>query len=221
MIKVLLLALAALMPIAEAVAGDPQNITVRPGLVELRLRDVPPGSDVSWEARDPLTADFRCYEGGTVLVTYLVSGSAVFASDVIDWEHRRRDRTTWIVTIDGEAPRPPKPNPDPPKPNPDPPGLAGEVARMARAIGQPEIAGRYATAFRTAIAEINGGGLRSPLEARDRITALCTGISPGSEPWRALGAFIAASLKSAKTLPEISAIFAEAMTGLEAAGGAR
>jgi len=220
--KRLVMALAMLLLVANAFAGDPQGVTVRPGLVELRLRDVPPGSDVSWEARDPLTADFKCYEGGTVLVTYLASGSAVFASDVIDWEHRRRDRTTWIVTVDGEAPSPPKPPPPKPDPaKPDPPGLAGEVARMARAIGQPEIAGRYATAFRTAIAEINGGGLRSPVEARDRITALCTGISPGSEPWRALGAFIAGSLKSAKTLPEIAAIFAEAMSGLEAAGGAR
>jgi len=199
------------------IAGEPQRISVRSGLVELRLRDVPNGADVSWEARDPVATDFRVYEGGSVLVTYLESGSAVFGSDVIDWENRKRDRTTWIVVVEAG----PNPKPDPVKPNPvkpDPPGLAGEVARLAKANRQPEIASRYAGAFRTAIAEINAGAIKMPQDARDRITALCTGISPGNEPWKAVGAFIASRLREAKTLPEIVGIFGEAMNGLEAAG---
>lgn len=207
-----------------AIAGETQRITVRPGLVELRLPGAPAGADISWEAKDPITLDFKSYESGSVLVTYLASGTAIFASDVIDWEHRHRDRTTWIVTVEGSVPvNPVKPDPvNPVNPvKPDPPGLAGEVLRMARPIKQPEIASRYANAFRTAIAEIGSGSLRSPSDARDRITALCTGISPGSEPWKAVGAFIAVRLKDAKTLSEISAIFGEAMVGLEAAGEGR
>lgn len=204
-----------------AMAGETQRLTVRPGLVELRLPGAPAGADISWEAKEPITADFRSYESGSVLVTYLASGTAVFASDVIDWERRQRDRTTWIVTVEGSAPvTPVKPDPVTPV-KPDPPGLAGEVFRMARQIKQPEIASRYANAFRTAIAEIGAGGLKSPSDARDRITSLCTGISPGSELWKAVGAFIAGRLRDAKTLPEISAIFGEAMAGLEAAGEKR
>lgn len=97
--------------------GEPRHLTVPPGLIELRLSAAPEGSDISWEAVSPLAADFRVYEGGHVLVTYAADGRLVFSSDVIDWDGKRRDKTSWIVTVDGLAPPPgPKP-PDPPKPD--------------------------------------------------------------------------------------------------------
>jgi hypothetical protein len=99
--------------------GEPQRLTYKAGLVELRLPTVPPGADITWESRQPLDLDFRAYEGGSVIVFYAGQpGQLVVTSDVIDWEKKARDKTSWIVTIEGKVPdvKPdPKPD-DPPKP---------------------------------------------------------------------------------------------------------
>ena len=102
--------------------GEPQRITSKAGLVELRLPSYQPGVDVTWEARQPLDLDFRTYEGGSVIVFYASQpGQLIVTSDVIDWDKKVRDKTSWIVTIEGKAPDPkPDPKPDdPPKPEPD------------------------------------------------------------------------------------------------------
>lgn len=102
--------------------GEPQRLTHKAGLVELRLPTVPPGADITWEARQPLDLDFRAYENGSVIVFYAGQpGQLVVTSDVIDWDKKARDKTSWIVTIEGKLPdvKPdPKPD-DPPKPEPD------------------------------------------------------------------------------------------------------
>ena len=102
-------------------AGGPQKLTRKPGLIELRLPTYEPGVDVTWEARQPIDLDFKTFEGGSVIVFYAGQpGQLVVTSDVIDWERRSRDKTSWIITIEGKAPEP-KPDPDvvPPKPEPD------------------------------------------------------------------------------------------------------
>lgn len=103
--------------------GEPQRLTYKVGLVELRLPTVPPGADITWEARQPLDLDFRAYENGSVIVFYAGQpGQLVVTSDVIDWEKKARDKTSWIVTIEGKVPdvKPdPKPD-DPPTPPPTP-----------------------------------------------------------------------------------------------------
>lgn len=208
--------LAACLVTSFAAGGEPRRITARPGLVELRL-EAGADADIAWEARQPATADYRLYEANTVLVTHLVSGQAVFVSDVIDWTAKKRDKTTWIVTIgDGPAPGPgPGPGPDPV--TPPLPAFAVEVYAKAKPIGEPDRAAKFASAFRTAIAEIGAGGLTSVAEVQPRINALCKGIAPGSESWRAVGAFVAEKLKPLTSVDEVRAVFDEVALGLEAA----
>lgn len=199
-----------------AAGGEPQRVLVRPGLVELRLPELPEGADVTWEAREPLTLDYRSYEGGSVLVTHLTSGQAVLVSDVIDWQAKRRDRTTWIVVV---QPGPQPPSPPVPVPGPTvPSGIAADVYRAAESIKQPAIARRFADAFRTASAEIGAGRWQTLVEVKTRIVALCTGIAPGSSAWQAVGAMIEQQLAAVTTPAQAKGIFDQVVTGLDAAG---
>lgn len=214
-----LLALAAILAICGAMcalasAGDTQRVLVRPGLVEIRLPDaVAEGSDITWEAREPLTLDYRSYEGGTVLVTYMTSGQAVLVSDVIDWQAKKRDRTTWILFVQAG----PGPAPGPTVP----PGIAQDVLKAAQSIAQPQVARRFAEAFRTASSEIGAGRLRTLDEVKSRLVELCKGIAPGSAPWQAVGTMIGQHLNAAaKTPGEAKQVFDQVVLGLDAAGGA-
>lgn len=214
-----LLALAAILAIcgamcALAAAGETQRVLVRPGLVEIRLPDaVAQDADITWEAREPLTLDYRSYEGGSVLVTYMTSGQAVLVSDVIDWQAKKRDRTTWILFVQAG----PGPAPSPTVP----PGIAQDVLKAAQSIAQPQVARRFAEAFRTASSEIGAGRLRTLDEVKARILELCKGVAPGSAPWQAVGTLIGQHLTAtAKTPAEAKQVFDQVVLGLEAAGGA-
>lgn len=205
---------------AATAGGEPRYVTAQPGLVELRL-EATASSDITWEAREPVTIDYRLYEAKTVLVTYLASGRAIIISDVIDWELKKRDKTTWIITV-GDAPTPPAPGPPPgPAPTPVPPlpAVAAEVYRMARAINQPEAAIRYGMAFRTVSSEIGAGSLTSALQVQQRIREVCRGIAPGTDSWKAVGSVIAERLKPLQSVQEIRGVLEEVALGLEAAGG--
>jgi hypothetical protein len=213
---VILLILASVVQLARG--GEPQRITAAPGLIELRLTNA--SGDVSWECRDPLTLDYRVYESGAVLVTYLARGQAVFVSDVIDWEKKLRDKTVWVVTVGSD----PQPQPQPPNPTPDstpdtvPPGLPTDVYLAAKAIQQPASALKFATAFRTVAAEIAAGALLSPAAIQPRITELCRGIAPNDDRWRQIGAKIGAVVRNSKSAAEIRALFEDVAIALEMAG---
>lgn len=216
-----LLALAAILAIcgamcALAAAGETQRVLVRPGLVEIRLPDaVAQDADITWEAREPLTLDYRSYEGGTVLVTYMTSGQAVLVSDVIDWQAKKRDRTTWILFVQAGPGPGPAPSPT------VPPGIAQDVLKAAQSIAQPQVSRRFAEAFRTASSEIGAGRLRTLDEVKARILELCKGIAPGSAPWQAVGTLIGQHLTAtAKTPAEAKQVFDQVVLGLDAAGGA-
>lgn len=133
----------ALLCSSLAKAAGTERVTADLGLVELRLI-APAGADVSWDARKPLDLSWRSYEGGSVCVFCAhYKGTYVLLSDVIDWEARKRDKTTWIVTI-GDDPGPgPGPDPKPPPPATFADWVRGEVAKvpatgrnLAAAIGQ-------------------------------------------------------------------------------------
>jgi len=199
-----------------AAGGEPQRVLVRPGLVELRLPELPEGADVTWEAREPLTLDYRSYEGGSVLVTYLTSGQAVLVSDVIDWAAKKRDRTTWILFV---QPGPQPPSPPVPVPGPTvPPGIAADVYRAAESIKQPAIARRFGDAFRTVSSEIGAGRWQTLGEVKSRIVEACKGIAPGSAPWQAVGTMITQHLQGVTAPAQAKDVFDQVVTGLDAAG---
>jgi len=206
----LIVILAILASICGLVAGgEPQRVLVRPGLVELRLPELPEGADVTWEAREPLTLDYRSYEGGSVLVTYLTSGQAVLVSDVIDWAAKKRDRTTYILFVQG-----------PPVPGPTvPPGIASDVYRAAESIKQPAIARRFADAFKTVSSEIGAGRWQTLDQVKTRIVEACKGIAPGSAPWQAVGTMITQHLAAVTTPAQAKDVFDQVVVGLDAAGG--
>lgn len=200
-------------------AGEPQRVTKAPGLFELRLPEMPEGADVSWEARQPLTLDFRQYESGAVFVSYATAGEVVVVSDVIDWTNRRRDKTTWIVTIEGT--KPPEPLPDPTIPLPT--GFAGEIYKMAKAINDPAKCLAYAANYEAISSEIGAGALRALPEVRSRVIELNEPLqsNPRNPQWQAIGVAITAQLGSTTTIDSAKALFDQVAIGLRAAGGGR
>ena len=210
---VIVLTLSAL---AQLVAGaEPKRVTVAPGMIELRLEAVPDDSDISWEARSPLTLDYRVYEKGTVFVTARATpGQFIVSSDVIEWDAKKRTKTTWIVTVGS----PPDPGPDP-RPDPTiPQGFAGEVYRVARPINEPAKALAYATNFETIASKIAAGGITSIQQAHDEITAINLPLATGSVPWTNVGKMIATQISKQPTLSELKTLFDAVAVGLRAAG---
>lgn len=196
-------------------AGEPKRVSVGPGLIELRLSSIPDDGGVTWESREPITLDYRVYENGRVFVTYATEGTIVVSSDVIDWTAKTRDKTTWIVTVQtGPGPVPPTPDPD------LPPGIATEVYRAAKAIGNATEARTYANNFRAVAAEIGAGAITTQQVAATRIGALNASVAPGNAAWKAIGQKVGEHLNSQTTLPAIKKTFEDVAVALDAAAGA-
>jgi hypothetical protein len=106
-----------LLTCLPAGAAGTREVAVAPGLVVLRV-EAAAGADISWEARQPMTLPLQTFEGATACVfcEHTVGRQVVVVSDVIDWDARKRDKTTWIVTV-GTGPTP-VPPPVPPQPEP-------------------------------------------------------------------------------------------------------
>lgn len=103
-----------LLPCLPVDAAGTRELAVAPGLVVLRV-EAAAGADISWEARQPMTLPLQTFEESTACVfcEHVPGRQLVVVSDVIDWEARKRDRTTWIVTV-GNGPTPvPPPGPQP------------------------------------------------------------------------------------------------------------
>lgn len=171
----------AMMRLAHG--GEPQQLKATPGLIELRIDELPAGADITWEARQPLSLPFRTYENGAVIVFHTADsgvkpgGQIVVTSDVIDWEGRKRDKTSYIITIEGPTP-PPDPKPDdpkpdepkPPQPSPAPipePGLRVGILFETRTASQMP---------RSQLAILNDDDVRTTM------TNLCV-KAPGQIPW--------------------------------------
>lgn len=202
----------ALLCCTISLAAEPQRITAKPGLIELRLTSAPAGADISWESRQPLTAEYRQYEGGTVLVSYATSGQLVFVSDVIDWEAKKREKTTWIVDISST------PGPViPPIPEPVPlTGLAAEIWKTVQPIGDPVKASKYASAYEVVVSEIGAGALTtmSQVNARCKELLLPLQSNPRDARWQAVGQLIANQLATAATPSQARPVFEQAIVGL-------
>lgn len=74
--------------------------------------EVSDSASVMWEARSPLNLDYMVF--GNAIV-FDVDQEIVVAATVIDWDARKFEKKTFIVTPDGSVPTPPKPDP----PGPD------------------------------------------------------------------------------------------------------
>lgn len=214
----LVIGLVVLLLAQLALAGEPQRVTRAPGLFELRLPSIPEGADVSWEAKQPLTLDFRQYERGAAFVAYATSGELVIVSDVIDWESKKRDKTTWIIKIEGTPPPPVPPDPTPPLPT----GLAGEVYKLAKPIQQSEKCLKYAANYEVVSTEIAAGALRTLPEVRSRILSLNQPLQaePRDIRWQSVGTAIQAAMAKATTVEDAKRVIDDAAKGLKLAGGA-
>lgn len=213
----LIIGLVVLLLAQLALAGDPQRVTRAPGLFELRLPTIPAGADVSWEAKKPLSLDFRQYESGAAFVSYATSGELVIVSDVIDWEGRKRDKTTWIVTIEGTPPKPVPPDPTPPLPQ----GLAGEVYKLAKPIQQADKCLAYANNYEVVSTEIAAGAVLTLQQVRSRIVALNQPLlaEPRDVRWQSVGTVIQAEMAKSTSVADAKRVCDEAATGLRLAGG--
>lgn len=170
--------------------GQVVRESYRPGFIELSAGDVADGVDITWEAKQPLDLDFREYltkAGKPVCVLYLPPGEFILVCDVIDWDARKRTKTTHVITVVGPTPpQPPQPGPTPP-PTPEPlSGFAGEVQRLARSLTTPREAllelGRN---FDAVASQIAAGGIRQREEAERKVAALNKPLTPkltGSTP---------------------------------------
>lgn len=139
-------------------------------MIELPL-EAAEGADISWDAVQPVTLDFRITPSGVLYThsVYAVNGKIVVRSDVIDWEARKRDKTTWIVTVQGNVPTPPPPvdpnvptppvDPNVPLPNtvPDFFGVGGIAYREALKIGRPAEAATLSQEFQTSYMNLHMG----------------------------------------------------------------
>lgn len=217
--KRLLCAVAAwLFVIVSAACGDTRTVQAKPGLIELRI-DAPAGADVSWESRQPLDLVIRTYEAGNVAIFCRHNaGRVVIVSDVIDWEARKRTKTTWLVDIDGESPSPPSPpDPEPPPPEPTRYGLdrVASEALLAVPAGSRSIAPAVASNFTTASGMIRAGGLRTidaALEhVREANRAVFGSHRASWEPWLEKVGFAVDALQDAGKLKSVND-YADALT---------
>jgi len=175
--KSLLLRLAAggvfLLLCSAALQADTKRVNVTSRLVELAVQS-PADVTVDWEARDPLTLEWKSYktiDGKSVVVFWMTGDQAVLVSDLIDWEHRKREKTTWIVTV-GDVPPDPNP-PTPPGPQPEVFGLetlARESKALIRSDGQQFIP-TVAANFESTASAVAAGGLKTIQSAREAIQA--------------------------------------------------
>lgn len=163
----------------SATIGQLVRSAYQPGFVELSPGAIAADADVTWIATKPADLEFREYltkSGKPVCVLHLQPGEYILVSDVIDWDARKRTRTTHVITV-GDGPTP---TPIPPKPIPDTlTGFAGEVQLLARTLTTPRDAlielGRN---FESVASQIAGGGITSREAAEKKVAELNKQVTP-------------------------------------------
>jgi len=197
--------------LAAVASAQTENVEIKPGLNQLSVA-LPAGSDITWECRQPLTTQhlvFTTTDGDSVCAFYLAAGNAVFVSDLIDWDERRREKKTWIVSVTG----------DNPSPDPELDGIAGDVFAMAKSIGQPTISAAFAANYFQLASLVRSGGVANLGSGRDWIHDANREIDGEIDPrWRQVGELVGQYLtEHAQALPALSEAAEEIAKGLEAA----
>lgn len=205
--------------------GEQIAMTVPVGLVELRLPEVAPGADISWEAKQPLVLPFKGpYDNGTVIVIHASApGQYVVVGDVIDWEAKKRTKTQFVITAEGSSPNPPQP-PLPGPVVPRPTGLAGEVYDQVIQFNQPQVCLKYSARMESVISQIGAGAVRDLAGIQASLRSAMAGIAPGDPKWLQFGQWIntrANNTPSTNSVEGMKAFLTEVANGLLAAGGGR
>lgn len=160
--------ISVLMALAASVASAEVRRVQSPTRLVRVAVEASEGSTIEWEAADPLTLDFFSCEttqGKSVCVFYLGGEQAVVKSDRIDWERREREKITWVVTLSGDVPPGPGPEPGPPE-------LGMEaVARSALASVSEyrELKSGLAESFAAVASAVAAGGIATEVEARTEV----------------------------------------------------
>jgi hypothetical protein len=176
-----------------------------------------PGSDITWEIRDPVGHPFLASKDNRSIVFFTEGLSRiVVVCDVIDWDARKRDRVETVVTP-GVAPGPVIPVPPAPAPRPD--GFAGEVYDQAVPVRRPSEAIKLSDNYENVSAQIAAGGITTVEAANEEIARQNKALKLGPE-WRPFGSWIGSQFdQKVDELPEAHDMMYETSVGLGAAGG--
>lgn len=177
-----------------------------------------PGSDITWEIREPVGHPFLASKDNRSIVFFTEGlNRIVVVCDVIDWDNRKRDRVETIVTPgNGPAPLPVNPVPQPaPRPN----GFAGEVYDQAVPVKRPTDALQLSDNYENVSAQIAAGGITTVDQANEEIARQNRDLKLGPE-WKPFGAWIGSQFdQRVDDLPEAHDMMHDASVGLGAAGG--
>ena len=210
--------------LASVAAAGTKEITSSPDLpqeIRIPVIESPGEIDVTWEPQDP-TLKYHLYELQTGETVFSFDGEPgkkyIVVSDVIDWLDKDREKTTWIVTVEGER-KPDKPvDPDEPDPKPEPElkGLAKEVYEYARKVDRPDEARQLAENFRAVYSAIAAGGIKTKERAAEEIKRLNAPLKPSGH-WNKFGLWLGGVLNKLNDLDDIKKVFGLISDGLEAA----
>ena len=203
---------------ATAVADGTRSVTVLPGIAELRVTangDV----DISWESRQPIDLIYKTLETKTGESAFLWCAAPgaryVLVSDVILWDERQREKTTWIVTVDGDVPQP-DPDPDnPPDPPPQLTGLAKAVYDYAVLASRPQDARQFAANYRSVLSKMAAVSSYTTEDAANEIIRLNSQVVSGGV-WKKLGNAIGREMNKSRDKDQLKALFAKVIEGFEA-----
>lgn len=202
--------LAWMSELANAVESQTIQKVSPPGFVELGFKELPPTAQIAWEAKQPNFLEFRQYrlenEDQKVAVFYLAPGEYVILATVVDFDAKLFRKVTWQVTVQpGPGPTPVPPIPPGPEPDePDEPekpktvfGLAFlEKAQEVKFHGTPQ-AKKIAQNFESVASAIAAGGINSIEASRNQLRSLNVDLPRSTAPlWDWLDAFATANFTS-------------------------
>ena len=222
----ILLAVFASLGLAETV-----EITRQPGFVELVAKDTPQGASITWEPRKPFTLpllDRMNLDMDRVCILHLQPGEYVVLLDVIDWDNRKRIKTNYVITIEGDAPEPdpdPDPDPEPIPPAPDDLTAFGkEIRQLAIASTIPAKTKLLADPCEVVASATRAGRYRSAAESRSDLAKLTLKVVkewPEAD-YKKAQELVAKIRQRTNTVIDFNAladIYEEAAAGLKSLGG--
>lgn len=223
-LAVMLLSVSAAVALVSIVGGAAQvqqqvAVTTNSTVHVQTAPAASPGSDITWEIREPIGHSFLASRDNRSIVFFTEGLSRiVVVCDVIDWDARRRDRVETIVTP-GSPPAPLPVDPKPVGPAPRPNGFAGEVYDQAVPVNKPTDALRLSDNYENVSAQIAAGGITTVEQANEEIARQNRSLKLGPE-WKPFGSWIGSQFdQKVDELPEAHDMMHDASVGLGAAGG--
>lgn len=218
--------------LAQGVVNLPSEIVeVAPGIVELRPESpaafTGDATMVEWEARQPWDLDLRTYESGGVAVLLAKEGQAdvVVQWEATNWDTRSKAKKLWIVRVKPivpPGPTPPvPPGPTPPTPpappSPDPTDvIAARLLPFIVATGDKATAIKLAGNYRSILAKLDSGEIRSVLVARTALANVNSGLRLDVK-WRPAIEAMVKELEGITVVADLQRVFKSTANALELA----